>query len=232
MLVDAHCHLDSIKGYALSESVLPVTVGYSHSSNIKTLEIANRLAIPFVLGISPQAAQKEGIGKLDEWAEWIRNAKPNAIGEIGLDNHWAKTPEDKKNQQVAFAKMLDLADDMCLPIVIHAREAISEIITILRERKFSHGIMMHFFSGNEGEANQIVDLGGYISIVPFHSKPRAKVILGTELERLLIETDAPAMVRLPEEVKKSAEYICTVKGFDFQTVGEQTARNAKKFFRF
>ncbi|MBS3067858.1 TatD family hydrolase [Candidatus Micrarchaeota archaeon] len=231
MLVDAHCHLDSIKEYKLSDEVLPVTVGYSHSSNIKTLEIAKRLRIPFVLGISPQAAQKEGLVKLDEWTEWIKNTRPNAIGEIGLDYHWAKNEEDRKRQHTTFKKMLDLAEEMKLPIVIHARETISEILDILKERKFQHGIMMHFFSGNEREAKRAVELGSYISIVPLHSKERRKVINAIELEYLLVETDAPAIVRLPEDVKKSVEYISEVKELDFGTVATQTAKNAKKFFR-
>ena len=234
MLVDSHCHLDSIKDYELNKDVLPVTVGYSHSSNIKTFEIANRLKIPFVLGISPQAAQKEGVKDLGKWTEWIKNTnpKPNAIGEIGLDYHWAKTKNDKENQHIAFSKMLDLAEEMKLPVVIHARDSISEVLNIIEERKFAHGVMMHFFSGNEHEAKRAVDIGGYISVVPLHSKERRKVINSIELEYLLVETDAPAVVRLPEDVIKSVEYVSEVKELDFSIVAAQTTKNAKKFFRF
>ncbi len=234
MLIDAHCHLDSIKDYKPNNTVLPVTVGYSHSSNIKTLEIAKSLKIPFVLGISPQAAQKEGIHKLDEWVEWIKNTnpKPNAIGEIGLDYHWAKNEENKKRQHIVFNKMLDLAEEMKLPIVIHARETISEVLDIIEKRNFAHGIMMHFFSGNEEEAKRAVGLDGYISITPLHSKQRRKVINSIELEYLLVETDAPAIVRLPEDVKESVEYISEVKELGFDIVAKQTAKNAKKFFGF
>ena len=234
MLVDSHCHLDSIKNYSLSDKVLPITVGYSHSSNLKTLEIAKKLKIPFVLGISPQAAQKEGIEKLDEWAEWIKSAnpKPNAIGEIGLDYHWAKTKEDKEKQHSVFENMIELAEEMQLPIVIHARDAITELLNILKERKFSNGIMMHFFSGNEEEAKRAADIGGSVSIVPLHSKIRRKVINAIELEYLLVETDAPAVVRLPEDVEKSVQYISEVKNLDFSVVAEQTTKNARKFFRF
>ena len=60
-LIDAHCHLDEIRGYTLSKQLLPVATGHSHGSNRRTFEIAQELHLPFVLGISPQAAQKEGI---------------------------------------------------------------------------------------------------------------------------------------------------------------------------
>lgn len=233
-LVDAHCHLDSIKDYSLSGTVLPVTCGHSHSSNIKTLGIAKTLSIPFVLGISPQAAQKEGVARLDKWADWIKTAKPrpNAIGEIGFDYHWAKTREDRENQHIAFGRMLELAEEMHLPVVIHARETTSEILDILKERKFSHGVMMHFFSGNEKEAEYTVDLGGFLSIISIHSKERRNVINAIELEYMLVETDAPAVVRLPEDVEKSVSYISEIKKLDFSFVAEHTANNAKKFFKF
>lgn len=232
LLVDAHCHLNEIKSYALSDRVLPVTTGYSHSSNMKNIEIAKSFSIPFVLGISPQAAQKEGVERIDEWAEWIRNARPNAIGEIGLDYHWARTREDTEKQHIAFGRMLDLAEEMHLPVVIHARQADSEILDILAERKFPNGFMMHFFSGDEKEAQRIIGLGGYISIIPLRSRERRNTIASVDLEHLLIETDAPAVVRFPEDVEKSCAYISEVKKLDFSIVAGQTARNAKRFFGF
>lgn len=235
MLIDSHCHLESIKNYKLSEHVLPVTVGYSNSSNLKNIEIAKKLNIPFVLGIAPQTAQKEGVSKLSEWVEIIKNAnpKPNAIGEIGLDNHWAKTSEDKEKQRIVFNSMLMLAGRMNLPIVIHARDSVNEVLKIIKnfkEHDFTGKIMMHFFSGNDKEALEAVDIGAYISIPPLHSKERRKVINSITLDSMLVETDAPAVVRLPEDVEKSVSYISEVKNLDFNTVSEQTAKNAIKFF--
>lgn len=234
MLVDAHCHLESIKNYSVPEGLIPVTVGYSNGANLKNISISGKLKIPLVLGIAPQTALKEGTAKLDTWVETIKQStvKPNAIGEVGLDYHWGKTSEDVAKERFVFERMVDLAEEMHLPIVIHSRKAESDCIKYLTERKFSNGIMMHFFAGDEKEAERAIDIGSYISIPPIRSKERKKVINSIEVEHMLVETDAPAVARLPEEVRRSVDYICEIKNLDFASVSEITARNAAKMFKF
>lgn len=233
MLVDAHCHLESIRNYVVPSGLLPITVGYSHGANLRTIAIGEKLKIPIVLGIAPQSVLKEGLNDLDKWVEAIRNSKvkPVAIGEIGLDYHWAKTTEDVEKEKIAFEKMVTLAEEMKLPIVIHSRKAESDCIDFLRERTFSNGIMMHFFAGDEKEALRAIDIGSYISVPPVRSKERKKVINSIGLENMLVETDAPAVARLPEEVKRSIEYICELKNLEFDVVAAATAKNASKLFK-
>lgn len=230
LLIDSHCHLDRIPEYKIPADLIPVTVGYSHSSNKKAADIGRRLNIPFVLGIAPQTAIKEDISKIDEWIEFVKNSKPNAIGEVGLDYHWAKNENDIEKEQIVFRRMLDLADEMHLPLVIHARQAAHDVLDFIQLRNLSHPFMMHFFSGTPSEAKRAVDLGGLISIAPIHSKTRRQVIESIELRHLVVETDAPYVVRTPEEVIKSVEYIAEVKGIEKEKVAEQTTENAKRFF--
>ena len=244
MIIDAHCHLESMKEYRFDKDFIPVTVGYSHKANVKNLEIAKKLKIPFVIGIAPQTALKEDISNLDSRVEFIKNSetKPNAIGEIGLDYHWAKTKEDIEKEKLVFNSMLELAKNMKLPVVIHSRSASkideetkkfgsaeSDVIKILEENSFSK-IMMHFFSGKVEEAERAYSLGAYISIPPLRSKERKEIIKKIPLENLLVETDSPYIVRTPQEVKKSIEYIAEVKDLDFEIVADQTAKNAIKLF--
>jgi len=228
MFVDAHCHMESMK-YIPSDKVLPVTVGYSHSSNRKNIEIAKKYGIPFVLGIAPQTAIKEDISKLDEWVDLIRNNPPNAIGEIGLDYHWAKNDKDIENEKIVLNRMLDLADEMDLPVVIHSRKSTSDVLDILEKRK-PKGIMMHFYSGTVEEAERALSMGGYVSIPTLHSKERRNVINVIPIEHILIETDSPYCTRSPDDVIKAAQYVAEVKNLDVEFVGEKTAANAKKFF--
>ncbi len=230
MIVDSHCHLDSMKSFTLSSEVLPVTVGYSHRSNLKNEQIGSKLNIPFVLGIAPQTAQAENLSRLDEWISYIRSKRPNAIGEVGLDFHWAKTQKDKDSQFLVFEKMIALAEEMRLPLVLHGREALHEILGRLEERKFGNGFMTHFFSGSEEDARRTVENGGYISIPTQRSKARKNAILETELDNLLIETDSPLCAPGPEHVIKAAGYIAEIKKLDRELVVEQTAKNAFKFF--
>jgi TatD DNase family protein len=230
-LVDSHCHLDRIPNYDKPKNIIPVTVGYSHTSNKKCAEIASKLKIPYVLGIAPQTAMNEDLSKLDEWINFILDEKPNAIGEIGLDYHWAENDQHIQKEQIVYSRMLNLASQMDLPIVMHARQAVSEVLDFLDLQKFNSPFMMHFFSGSLSEAMRAIDMGGLISITPLHSKSRRTIIKEIDLEHLLVETDAPYVVRTPQEVIKSVEYISEIKGVSHEEVAKVTSRNAKKFFK-
>lgn len=232
MLVDSHCHLHEVKNYSIKD-VLPVACGYSHSSNQKTVEIARRLSVPFCLGIAPQSVIKlNDLEELDAWLDYIRQQKPNAIGECGLDYHWAKEKKEIEQEQITFYRMVELAEEMNLPLVIHARKATSDVIDTLSLKNFGNRVMFHFFSGKLKEAEWVVAHDGLISITPLHSKERREVIKVTPLENLVVETDAPYVGRTPDDVRSAIEYIAEVKNLDFDVVAEQTSKNAKKFFNF
>jgi len=232
-LVDSHCHLFDIKQYKPSKDLIVVSSGYSHATNVKNAELSKKLNIPFSLGIAPQSVIGDrDLTPLDEWADFIKKSKPNAIGEIGLDYHWAKGEEDVKKEELVFRRMLDLAEEMKLPVVIHGRKATSDILDTFKMRNFELPIMMHFFAGNVSEAEWVAEKGGYISIPPLHSKERRNVIKEIQLENLLVESDAPYVVRKPEQVKDAVSYIAEVKELDFDIVAEQTTKNAHSFFKF
>jgi len=233
VLVDAHCHLMDMKDYKPSKDVIPIAASYSHNKNVKNVEIAKKFKVPFTLGIAPQSVIGDrDLTPLDEWIDFIRQNRPNAVGEIGLDYHWAKGEEDIKKEELVFKKMLDLAEELELPVVIHSRKATQDVIDTFEMRNFELPVMMHFFSGNVSEAKWFAERGNFISITPMHSKSRKEVIKEIPLENLLVETDAPYVVRTPEHVKESVEYIAEVKGLDFDRVAEQTTKNARSLFKF
>lgn len=233
-LVDAHCHLDSFGEKQLQElpaGIIPVTCGYSHKSNIKTVEIAKRLGAPFCLGIAPQTAIVEGIGSLGEWMQFIADQRPHAIGEAGLDYHWGKTKADFEKQDRVFREMIMLAGKMKLPLVVHSRKAETECLDVLEEVSWKGGFMMHFFSGSLEAASRAADMGGIISIIGLHSKARRRVIEEIPLESMVVETDAPYVTRNIDGIGLAIEYISGISGIPEQEVGEVTARNAREFFR-
>lgn len=237
--VDSHTHLyDMKKEYALPPDVFPVVVGYSHGSNKKAVEVARRGGYPLVLGIAPQTTIKEGISKIDEWVEFIRASRPNAIGEVGLDYKWAQTQEHVDGEKRVFARMVALAREMDLPLVIHSRDnpndnglpkdAVEDILGMVGGMRF----LMHFYSGSEEQALRIIKMGGWISMAHMRSKERRKVINSVPLDRLLVESDSPYIGRTPESVREAVGYIAEVKGLDAKTVEDATAQNAMKFFGF
>jgi len=230
-LIDAHCHLGNLPNYIIPEGLLPVTVGYSHTSNQKAVEAAKMHGVPFVLGIAPQTAIKEDLSKLSEWVDFIRKNPPSAIGEVGLDYHWAENEQDTKKEQVVFERMIELAEEMRLPLVIHAREATSDVLDSLQLRNFRNGFMLHFFSGTLHDAKRAVEMGGYVSIPPVRSKDRTAAIAALGLEHLLVETDAPYVGRTPDAVMDSVAYIAEVKKVDKEIVIRKTSENARAFFK-
>lgn len=237
MLVDSHCHLYDLKKYALPEDIFPVVVGYSHGSNKKAVEAAKG-KYPFVLGIAPQTAIKHGTGQLEEWTDFIRNNKPNAIGEIGLDYKWATSMKDVENEKAVFQAMIGLADELGLPLVIHSRnnpkedevpkDAVGDILGMVKGRR----VLMHFYSGSVEYAEKVVAGGGYISIVHLHSKERRKVINTVPLDRLLVESDSPYVGRTPDVIREAIQYISEVKEIPADEVAAKTAENAMRFFGF
>ncbi|MCI0504084.1 TatD family hydrolase [Candidatus Micrarchaeota archaeon] len=239
VLIDSHTHLyDMKKGYALPPDIYPVVVGYSHGSNRKAVETARAGGYPFVLGIAPQTTIKEGTERLDEWVEFIRASRPNAIGEVGLDYKWAQTMEQVEGEKRVFARMVSLAREMDLPLVIHSRDnpndnglpkdAVEDILGMVGGMRF----LMHFYSGTEEQAQRVVGMGGYISMAHMRSKERRKVINTVPLDRLLIESDSPYIGRTPESVREAAAYIAEVKGLETGQVADATAQNAMRFFNF
>lgn len=229
MIIDTHIHLDSFEKIEIPKDLLLIPTGHSHKSNKRTVEIAEKYNLPYVLGIAPQTALLDGLDNLEEWITFIRSKSPKAIGEIGLDFHWAKNEQDREKEYFLFNKMLDLAREMALPIVIHSRKAEKEVLGILKKRGIKK-FLMHCYAGDVELAQEIIELGGLISITPLHSKKRKEVIKKISLECLVVETDAPYLSRELDGVKKAIEYISEIKGLDCSLVSEQTTTNAKKFF--
>ncbi len=234
MLFDSHCHLDSFKKIEMPSNITAVTSGHSHESNIKNLEISSSYEKVYCsLGIAPQTAiiSKETSSRLDEWINFIRKSQPSAVGEVGLDFHWAKHDEQKDLQRKVFREFIYLAEETNLPMVIHSRDAESEVLEILSQESFSKGIMMHCFSGKLAEAKKALDMGALISIPPMKSKERKKTIKYSPIDNLLLETDAPYIGKTLSDVRQSAEMVSEIKGIPLQKVEEITYENAAGFFQ-
>ncbi len=164
-----------------------------------------------------------------------------AIGEIGLDYYWDKSP--KEIQKEAFRKQLKLAKKVSLPVIIHNRDAHDDIVKILKEEEASTvGGIMHCFSGSLETAKECIKMNFYISLggpVTFKNSKRPKEIAREiPLEKLLIETDCPYLAPHPYRGKRNepafvklvAEEIAFLKGVSYEEVARVTTANAKKVF--
>lgn len=191
--------------------------------------------------------------------ELSKNKKVVAVGECGLDYFHAKdycddgiTEEQYKDlQKETFYEILGFAREIDKPIIIHCRDAYDDLIEILSSygdnsdgASAEIGVkgVVHCFSGNLQQAQQILNLGLYIGITCIVTFPNAKelqsIVAGLPLDRLLIETDAPYLApqehrgerNEPAYVRFAAKKIAELKNMPFDEVATQTHENAKKLF--
>ena len=157
----------------------------------------------------------DAIDMTEEDLEWIEeyaaHPKVVALGEMGLDYHWDKSP--KEIQKEVFRKQIRLAKKVKLPIIIHNRDATADIIEILKEEKAEEvGGIMHCFSGSVEIAKECIDMNFYISLggpVTFKNAKKPKEVAEEiPLDKLLIETDCPYLTPHPYRGKRNEPSIC------------------------
>jgi len=253
MLFDTHVHLnarqfkedrDIVIQRAFNEGVkYMVVVGFDHETIPLALEIAEKYETIFAaVGWHPVDAIDCRARDIDWIEELSSHPKVVAIGEMGLDYHWDKSP--KEVQKDIFRKQIALAKKVDMPIIIHNRKATEDIIDILQaENAHEVGGVMHCYNDSMEYIETCLDMNFYISLagpVTFKNAPLPKeVAKNVPIDRLLIETDAPFLAPHPYRGKRNepayvriiAEYIANLKGITLETLGKQTTENAFRLFR-
>ncbi|KAF2864125.1 Mg-dependent DNase [Piedraia hortae CBS 480.64] len=117
-----------------------------------------------------------------------------AFGEIGLD--YDRLPLcDAGTQRDAFARQLDLAVDLGMPLFLHSRAAADDFERILRPRltRLPQGGVVHSFTGTSDEMHRILDMGLDLGVNGCSLKTDENVAVVREIpiDRLHIETDGP-----------------------------------------
>ncbi|NRG44503.1 TatD family hydrolase [Bacillus sp. CRN 9] len=252
MFFDTHVHLNDLQYSEDLQEVIDrakaagisrmVVVGFDRPTITKAMELIEKYDFLYAsIGWHPVDA----IDMTEEDLLWIeelsQHPKVVAIGEMGLDYHWDKSP--KEIQKAVFKKQIQLAKKVKLPIVIHNREATADIVEILKEEGAGEvGGIMHCFSGSPEIAKECIDMNFYISLggpVTFKNAKRPKEVAAEiPLEKLLIETDCPYLAPHPYRGKRNepsyvtlvAEQIAEIKGLTVEEVASKTTDNAKKLF--
>jgi len=252
MLFDTHVHLNARQFKEDREETIQrafdagveymVVVGFDHETIPLAIEIAEQHeTIYAAVGWHPVDA----IDMTEKELAWIeelsQHPKVVAIGEMGLDYHWDKSPKDV--QKEVFRKQIRLAKKLDMPIIIHNREATEDIIQILQEEDAQTiGGIMHCYSDSIEFVQACLDMNFYISLggpVTFKNAPLPKeVATEVPMNRLLIETDAPYLAPHPNRGKRNepsyvklvAEKIAELRGVSLEEISQQTTRNAFTLF--
>ncbi|SFF03279.1 TatD family hydrolase [Alteribacillus iranensis] len=253
MLFDTHVHLnieqfeedllETITRAQENGVTLMNVVGFDHATIKKAIQLAEEYEFIYAsVGWHPVDAIDMTPKELDWLKELSSHPKVVALGEMGLDYHWDKSPKDV--QKEVFRKQIHLAKEVDLPIIIHDREAHEDIVEILKEEKAEEtGGIMHCFGGDLEIAKQCLDMNFYISFggpVTFkNAKLPKEVAKEIPLDRLLVETDSPFLAPHPYRGKRNepayvrlvAEKIAELKEIPLEQLAEQTTKNAKNLFK-
>lgn len=263
MLVDTHCHLDfnrfdSDRDQVISrarESGLErmLNPGINLGSSRAVVNLSEKYAEVYAaVGVHPNDGLSWDSRTLRRLRELSNHPKIVAVGEIGLDFYRDRTP--KELQIRIFIKQLELAAELTLPVIIHSRDAMAEVLEILTDWHKglvnSHSVLadrpgvLHSFSGDEKFAEQTRMLNFFIGItgpVTFrNAKDLQDLVIRLPLQDLLIETDAPFLTphprrgkrNEPSNVKLVAEKIAELHQEAYNTVTEITTANATRLFKW
>lgn len=252
MIIDSHCHLyderlsgktDEIIGGLKEEGIESVfEVGYDLESSKHAVELSNKFSQVFaIVGTHPHDAKN-----FDEESENFYNRvasldKVIAIGEIGLDYYYDLSPRDI--QKEVFARQIDIACEVGLPIVLHIRDAYKDALDILtaKKDKLGAGVLLHCYSSSAEMIKQFDKFNCYYALggaITFKNAKKDDVILAIPDDRLLVETDCPYMTPVPfrgqpnepKYINYVIDKIASVKNLTREQVIEITNTNTKRLF--
>lgn len=242
--VDCHCHLDFDRFDDDREKVIKkisdklefaVTAGSNPETNenVLKLEENNPKTVYCNLGLHP--VYTESFDEIKKVKEQIRENNPIAVGEIGLDHHHIGDEEVRETQEEVFRELLQLAEKLDKPVVVHSRDAERRTFEILKEYDLPD-VMLHCFNGSLELAEEAVNEGYHIGVTTqvLYSSHVQEVTNRIPIENILLETDSPFLYRgernEPVNVTESIEKIAEIKSLDVEKSIETTTNNAKQFF--
>lgn len=202
-LVDSHVHLDqaafahdraevieraSLAG--VSRMIVPATHAGSWPT-IRAICDEHRHIHP-AFGLHPVFLGQHAPEDVETLSSCLNASDAVAVGEIGLDFHVKDL--DQTLQREYFSRQLQLAGEHDLPVIVHARAALEEVILTLRRHGGLRGVV-HSFSGSEQQAENLWKLGFHLGIggpVTYERAQRLRrIVSNMPIEYLLLESDAP-----------------------------------------
>jgi TatD DNase family protein len=260
---DAHCHLDAAHFAEGPDAVLQrgrdagvigfVVVGLVADAEEPgsgdwleparfAIELARRAPdVTACVGIHPHDASRWSPGLHDGLRELAALPQVAAVGEIGLDYHYDRSPRDV--QRDVFARLVGLARELRKPIVVHTRSAPEDTLAVLEaEGAREVGGIIHCFSEDRAFAERALALGfdlSFSGIVTFKNARSVRdVAAWAPLDRVLVETDCPFLAPVPFRGKKcepahvvhTGRCVAELRGMSVEDLAAATLVNTERRF--
>lgn len=191
------------------------------------------------VGFHPHEAKHYDENSTAMLENMAKHEKVVAIGEIGLDYYYDNS--DREIQREVFAKQLQLAKKLNLPVIVHDRDAHKDCLDIILQNPVQK-LVYHCYSGSVEYAFELVKLGYKMSFggtVTFNNaKVSKEVIKAIPMDNIMLETDCPYLTPVPHRGKRNdsrylnfvAEEIAKLRGITYEEVCTKTTKTALEFF--
>ncbi len=250
MLIDSHCHFDDRR----FDQDRPDAWRRAQEIGVSTLIIPSVTALEWprvketcaslpglypAYGLHPMFCHEHKDSDLQILREWIQQEQPVAVGECGLD-FYIKDP-DKGRQLELFQAQLEIASDYNLPVIIHARKAVEDIINSLHKYPGMRGVL-HSYSGSLQQAERLIEMGFLMSFGGPITYPRAgrlhKLVAELPLESIMLESDSPDQPDIGHQGERNEpsylplilQQISEIRDEPREVIAAQTTANTQQLF--
>lgn len=253
MIVDTHTHLYLPEFDNPAEAVRrAVDAGVGHmilpNVDLTTVGPMTELHRQFpentsmAMGLHPTEVDGDFHKALDEAGRLLAGMDGDvvAVGEIGIDLYWDKTW--RSEQMEAFGIQCRWALERNLPIIIHCREGLDEVLEVLSSLPEVPRGVFHSFGGSDSDVDRIRSVDdfyfGINGIVTFKNSRLRDVLPHIGVDRLLLETDAPYLAPVPHRGKRNESayiihtiaHVASSMGISADELADTTTRNARDLF--
>lgn len=250
ILFDSHVHLDAAafdpdrdaviaraRQVGVKTMIVPA-VDFASWARIRSLCADHQGLLP-AYGLHPMYLAQHAPGHVDALSSWLDDGDAVALGEMGLDFHLDGL--DQQLQRDYFVRQLQLARDRALPVIVHARGALEEVLLTLRRMPGLRGVV-HSFSGSEQQARQLWRMGFHLGIGGPVTHDRAqrlrRIVAQMPLEFLLLESDAPdqpdaghrGQRNEPARIIEVLRCVAMLRGASTAEIASATTLNARRLF--
>jgi TatD DNase family protein len=250
-VIDTHCHLCDKRFDKDRTAVLDRArvAGVSHVVEIaygpgiweKAFALASERPNVFLcVGVHPGEAGRVPMDALATLRDHARHARVVAIGETGLDFY--RDGAARADQERWFVAQLALADELGLPVVIHQRSALEDVLALLERHRPQAGGVLHCFDQDARAAARARALGfklGLGGVLTYGHAALDEAVRTAPEDMLVLETDAPYLEPEPRSLRRNepgllprvVRRLCELRAWTREQAETVTTRNARELFR-